>query len=217
MLVIVPQPSARLQHSRNDLSHVYEEGPITERPPAPLPVAHLPPAPPTDYALRTTHSQLPWTFRPLIHHNFVTMAVPRCLNTKIHTFTPRISSRSSLLQPLSHRSTTTPTTFRFFSSSPANMTIKAWFDVEYTDAALDKARADAERSGGAVPPRKLPFLSSIIPRFRFRLLAGPPWLHCNAARRLSTSSTPCLSSSHPRYITNTFHLSQAGSYQLQPL
>ena len=53
------------------------------------------------------------------------------------------------------------------------MTIKAWFDVEYTDAALDKARADAERSGGAVPPRKLPFLSSITPRFRFRFLAGP--------------------------------------------
>ncbi|KAK5249559.1 heme binding, partial [Exophiala xenobiotica] len=34
------------------------------------------------------------------------------------------------------------------------MAIKAWFDVEYTDAALDKARADAERSGGAVPPPK---------------------------------------------------------------
>merc|ERR1712230_87684 len=59
----------------------------------------------------------------------------------------------SLLPPFSHRSAT-PTTFRFFSSSPANMTIKAWFDVEYTDAALDKARADAERSGGAVPPPK---------------------------------------------------------------
>lgn len=35
------------------------------------------------------------------------------------------------------------------------MTIKAWFDVEYTDAALDRARADAKRSGGDVPPRKL--------------------------------------------------------------
>ncbi|EXJ76883.1 peptidylprolyl isomerase [Capronia epimyces CBS 606.96] len=34
------------------------------------------------------------------------------------------------------------------------MTIKAWFDVEYTDAALDRARTDAQRSGGEVPPPK---------------------------------------------------------------
>jgi hypothetical protein len=47
-----------------------------------------------------------------------------------------------------------PLITRTFSSSPANMTIKAWFDVEYTDAALDKARADAKRSGASVPPRK---------------------------------------------------------------
>lgn len=43
------------------------------------------------------------------------------------------------------------------------MTIKAWFDVEYTDAALDKARADAERSGGNVPPRKSLHLCFITP------------------------------------------------------
>lgn len=34
------------------------------------------------------------------------------------------------------------------------MGMTAYFDVEYTDAALDKARADAKRSGGTVPPRK---------------------------------------------------------------
>jgi len=34
------------------------------------------------------------------------------------------------------------------------MGITAYFDVEYTDAALDKARADAKRSGGTVPPPK---------------------------------------------------------------
>lgn len=33
------------------------------------------------------------------------------------------------------------------------MGMTAYFDVEYTDAALDKARADAKRSGGTVPPR----------------------------------------------------------------
>lgn len=39
------------------------------------------------------------------------------------------------------------------------MGMTAFFDVEYTDAALDKARADAKRSGGTVPPRKyLPHL-----------------------------------------------------------
>jgi len=55
------------------------------------------------------------------------------------------------------------------------MTIQAWFDVEYTDAALDKARKDAQRSGGSVPPRKFcpmlypkiasasPFASSELP------------------------------------------------------
>ncbi|KIW19015.1 peptidyl-prolyl cis-trans isomerase [Exophiala spinifera] len=34
------------------------------------------------------------------------------------------------------------------------MVIKAWFDVEYTDPALDRARADAKRSGGQIPPPK---------------------------------------------------------------
>jgi hypothetical protein len=33
------------------------------------------------------------------------------------------------------------------------MGMTAYFDVEYTDAALDKARATAQRSGGEVPPR----------------------------------------------------------------
>ena len=33
------------------------------------------------------------------------------------------------------------------------MAIKAYFDVEYTDAALDKARSEAERSGKSVPAR----------------------------------------------------------------
>ena len=37
------------------------------------------------------------------------------------------------------------------------MTIKAWFDVEWTDAQLDRQRTEAARSGGAVPPRKFPF------------------------------------------------------------
>lgn len=49
---------------------------------------------------------------------------------------------------------------RFFSGT-AIMGMTAFFDVEYTDAALDKARADAKRSGGTVPPRKcLPHLTS---------------------------------------------------------
>jgi hypothetical protein len=48
---------------------------------------------------------------------------------------------------------------RFFSGT-AIMGMTAYFDVEYTDAALDKARADAKRSGGAVPPRK--FLPHLI-------------------------------------------------------
>ncbi len=170
--------SACLQHPKNrsQSREQLRSDPITE------PTVHCPR--PLGIACCPCHP-----FRPLIHHNFVTMAVPRCLNTKIHTFTPRISSRPSLLQPFSHRSTT-PTTFRFFSSSPANMTIKAWFDVEYTDAALDKARADAERSGGAVPPRKLPFLSSIHhPTLLLPLSRGSRWLHCKSTGRRSTLST----------------------------
>ncbi|KAI1619597.1 peptidylprolyl isomerase [Exophiala viscosa] len=81
------------------------------------------------------------------------MALPRrCLNySKFHTFTPRLSS-STL--PITHRLPTVPSSVRSFSSSPASMTIKAYFDVEYTDAALDRARSDAERSGGNVPPPK---------------------------------------------------------------
>ncbi len=31
---------------------------------------------------------------------------------------------------------------------------RAWFDVEYTDAALDQARRKAQQSGGDVPARK---------------------------------------------------------------
>lgn len=42
------------------------------------------------------------------------------------------------------------------------MGMTAYFDVEYTDAALDKARADAKRSGGTVPPRK--YLPHLITR-----------------------------------------------------
>jgi len=42
------------------------------------------------------------------------------------------------------------------------MVVKAWFDVEYTDAALDKARSDAERSGSAVPPPKKERINFIL-------------------------------------------------------
>ncbi|EHY56326.1 phosphatidylinositol transfer protein csr1 [Exophiala dermatitidis] len=80
--------------------------------------------------------------------------------------TPRTTATTSFLlrssKILSHRcaaplrsaSASAPWTVRNFHASSANMTIKAWFDVEYTDAALDKARTDAQRSGGEVPPPK---------------------------------------------------------------
>jgi len=42
---------------------------------------------------------------------------------------------------------------RFFSASAIDMG-RAWFDVEYTDAALDQARRKAQQSGGDVPARK---------------------------------------------------------------
>ena len=73
------------------------------------------------------------------------------------TLTPLTSSllRQSLR---SHQFQPAPWTARHFSSSPAKMTINAWFDVEWTDTALDKARTDAARSGGPVPPRKFHLL-----------------------------------------------------------
>ena len=41
------------------------------------------------------------------------------------------------------------------------MTIPVWFDVEYTDAALDKKIGDAKKKGGDLPKRK--YSSTFLP------------------------------------------------------
>ena len=43
---------------------------------------------------------------------------------------------------------------RPFHSSTANMTIPVWFEVEYTDADLDKHIGAAKKKGGDAPKRK---------------------------------------------------------------
>ena len=50
---------------------------------------------------------------------------------------------------------------RRFHASITNMTVTAWFDVQWTDPELDRVRSDAERAGNPIPPRKqLPFFLS---------------------------------------------------------
>src|SRR5271155_1244282 len=77
------------------------------------------------------------------------LAPPPCARSTFATF----FRSTPLPRPLPPFSPFLPL-HRPFHASTANMGITAYFDIEYTDAALDKARRDAERSGGAVPPRK---------------------------------------------------------------
>lgn len=69
--------------------------------------------------------------------------------------------------------------------------VRAWFDVEYTDEATDKARQQAQRSGGEVPPRKLLLdfqSSSYLPRH--------PSFHSIGERRIETSAFTSLAAFH---------------------
>lgn len=76
------------------------------------------------------------------------MALPLRLNSTFKSL--RSPPRSLFFQ------TPSSTLFaRTFSSSPNTMAIKAYFDVEYTDAALDKQISDAQRRGESGPARKL--------------------------------------------------------------
>ena len=53
------------------------------------------------------------------------------------------------------------------------MVIKTFFDIEYTDAALDKQRAEQEKAGQPVSPRKF---------FHLSISSHPPSIEMKSGR-----------------------------------
>lgn len=100
---------------------------------------------------------------------------------------------------------------RLFSSTSANMAIKAWFDVEWTDPQLDRQRTEAARSGGAVPPREFPLIL-------LNSAHSLPWSLSRLLQSCHGILPPAASISHlPLPLLTLIFNSQERSYQLHPL